>query len=148
MPRATAKRRPAAGRRQDPKPRHIDHSAKKFSVKNRDPDRRYVGVFTGTDGSVEDYESMGYVVESHRKDGVGFGGRNTKEGSELTSSGHVLMSCTAENYDRINLEGDDGYSGQMGADRIAKELGDDPLQGRNSLGVRTEASWESEELDG
>jgi hypothetical protein len=111
--------------RRDP-PRRSAEERGKFGILNKDPNRAYAWAYADDhDTGRAHYESMGYDVEVYRADGprpaVGRTDRGA-EGTEITSSGHVLMSVSRERAQEIYMYGPDGDSGQVDADRIERAM--------------------------
>jgi hypothetical protein len=128
-------------KRKDPRARHIDGSATAWTaVQNRDPERTYVLVSIADDTHGPDYyESIGYEVEVYggRKGASGVhlkGGRSTKDvGSPIEMRGHLLMSCSKERKEEIDVYGPEGDSGQQYADEIEQRLSLNKTKGRDAL---------------
>lgn len=127
--------------RKDPKPRHLDGSAVWSRLVDRKDDRHYVYVNKGDPDALATYEAAGYDVEVLKEGGVRpAGGRTCQIGAPIEMRGLVLHSCSMERKRQIELEGIDGDSGQLEADRIEEHIVDrrgfDPLRGmHNRIGV-------------
>ncbi len=124
-------------RRFDPKARPVDGVGDWTELKNRDPNRHYVGALQSNRGmfDVEYYESLaegldmdaadGYRVEKYQgEQGVRFRTGNTSRGvgDVIMFRGHVLMSCPKEFRALLEQVGADGSSGQRMADDIDARL--------------------------
>lgn len=88
--------------RVDPKSRPVDGDRNSgIRLVNADPRRHYVLANPNDeDTGLAFYESMGYTIETMRKDGPRFtGGKLSREGDRVTKSGQVLVSCPIEDYE-------------------------------------------------
>lgn len=110
--------------RKDPVERRtLNGSAIWSHLIDRDETREYVYVNQGDPDAMAHYDAVGYVVETLRPGGVRpAGGRVCKPGEPIVMRGLVLMSISKAEKNRIELEGADGDSGQLMADRIEKQL--------------------------
>ena len=124
-------------KRFDPKFRPVDGTDDWTVLKNRDPNRHYVGALASNKGmfDVEYYASLsegldlnpedGYVVEKYAgPQGVRFRTGNTSRavGDTIMFRGHVLMSCPKEFKELLDQIGPDGSSGLRQADEIDQRL--------------------------
>jgi hypothetical protein len=110
--------------RTDPKPRHIDGSARFFQLENKDPEREYVfGNRLDPLHGMGYYLGFGWRVEQLTQDGVRVKGLTTvKLGEEIEVAGMVLMSIDRETWDDIQRNGMDGQSGQAAIDAVEKRM--------------------------
>jgi hypothetical protein len=110
--------------RKDPSPRPINAGSPYFELTNPEPERRYVWVYKAAqEHGVDYYEGLGYEVVQYREGGVKNRlGKALKPGAYVESRGHVLMQTTAERAKEIYEFGDDGQSGQAGADAIERRM--------------------------
>lgn len=143
----------STSQRTDPRPRHIDGSAVWARLKNARPDRHYVYVNKGDTEALAYYDSIGYEVETLQPGGVHpAGGKTGQVGQPIEVRGLVLHSIDIERHRQIVLEGPDGDSGQLGADRVEDIIVDrngiDPLRGMHTRGliVRNETQRPTEVL--
>lgn len=125
---------PKAPPRIDPKPRHIDGSAIWARLKNRDETKHYVFVNKGDLDALAYYEYAGYEPELLREGGVcPAGGKTVKVGQHIEVRGLLLYSIDKREFQRIELEGVDGDSGQARIDKMEADIldkrGYDPLRG-------------------
>jgi hypothetical protein len=101
--------------RTDPRRRHIDGTARwmRLDRKTVPADRKLV--FVNKDdphGGVQYYLSLGYQVETWRKDGIRVAAIPPgPEGTEIQHNGQVLMSIDLEAAALIDKEGPDGNTG-------------------------------------
>lgn len=115
--------------RKDPRPRHRaggqsqlkDGTPAWLRLLGKEEGRKYVYVYLAGSGtnSVEYYESLGYRAEKFGGEkGLRFAGGRTarKVGDEMTFRGLLVMSCDAETAAELELNGDDGVTGQALAD--------------------------------
>lgn len=110
--------------RKDPAPRPINAGSPYFELTNREPGRHYVWVYkAAAEHGVDYYEGMGYEPVQYTEGGVkGRIGKALKPGAYIESRGHLLMQTTAERAQEIYEVGDDGASGQRGADAIEARM--------------------------
>ena len=116
---------PGKSLRSDPRPRAVDGVNTGTKLKNRDPDREYVWVYEApNDVGVDHYLSLGYDIEKWRPEGVQTISRSDQrhEGDLIKFRGHILMSCTKEQKEELELHGSDGVSGQAEADEIERRI--------------------------
>lgn len=110
--------------RKDPTPRPVNAGSPYFELTNPEPERRYVWVSkSAEEHGISYYEGLGYEPVRYRQGGVK--GRLMKAlqpGDAIESRGMVLMQTTAERAQEIYEFGDDGQSGQRGADAIEKRM--------------------------
>ena len=124
-------------RRFDPKSRPVDAVGDWTVLKNRDPERHYVGALEMNKGmfDVEWYlslaeglgqdEEFGYRVEKYAgEQGVRFRTGNTSRvvGDPIRFRGHILMSCPKEFKELLDQVGSDGGSGLRMADQIDEQI--------------------------
>lgn len=153
---AVGQRRTAVGqarksRRPDPKPRHIDGASALSKLQNENPERSYAWVTAGNRNQIAEYVYAGWTVERYKPGGVsplgiidtgddngdGLGG--LKAGAPIPGPyGTMLMSCSKERKKQIELEGNDGTSGQLDVDALERHIidnrgGMDPLRGIGGL---------------
>jgi hypothetical protein len=125
------------GKRIDPKPRPTDGTNKWTALANKDPKKFYVWVPLNGLMNRDYYESMGYQVEVSRPDGVRTVVGRTTSGVErpIEFRGTVLMSISRAEKDRIDLEGEDGGSGQKSVDELERSVVRnkmfDPMRGQH-----------------
>jgi hypothetical protein len=109
----------------DPK-RRPSHERGKFGVQNGDPNKFYVWAnIDDVDTGRAHYEYLGYDVETYKDKGVlpAVGRTDQRKlGAEITSSGHVLMSCSKEHREELKAHGREGDTGQADADRIERAM--------------------------
>jgi len=94
--------------RVDPKPRLNDGGLSAVQLKNKKKDRHYVWVSMEGD-AVNDYVYLGYEKEK-------FAANAFRDGEDITSKGHVLMSCPISVKSEIDASGwaiTDGYERRM-----------------------------------
>jgi hypothetical protein len=110
--------------RNDPQVRPINAGSPYFTLENASPDRKYVWVFKGAAEFGPDYyEGLGYTPVQYTPGGVkGRIGKSFKSGEIIESRGHILMECTQERATEIFEDGEDGVSGQKGADVIESRM--------------------------
>jgi hypothetical protein len=110
--------------RNDPQPRPINAGSPYFELTNQNAAHRYVWVFKAApEHGVDYYEGMGYEVVQYTDGDVKPRiGKTMKAGQVVESRGHVLMRTTAERAQEIFEVGDDGMSGQQGADKIEARM--------------------------
>lgn len=116
-----------AGKRRDPKPRHVDGAPRWNRTPNADPGRKYVWVDLHDRLVCEQYERDGFEVETHRKSGPMDDGRASAlakkyEGQQVEAMGCVLMSVPLERWEQIKAEGPDGGRGAELAQRKEDEM--------------------------
>ena len=88
------------------------------------------------------YESMGYTIEHHVKDGVRIKmGDNGKVGDPLKWRGNLLMSCSVQRAQEIFESGPTGLTGQKYYDKLMSKIR------KNELEKRSHVPGTSEELD-
>ena len=140
-------------RRNDPKPRSIDGSARWTKIKGRNPDKKYVMVYAGnTEMGVAYYQDMGYqVVDAGGQESLAVGDVVNK-GQELTARGHVLMSVGNERHAEIEQYGSEDNGGQQLADEmedmILDKRGTDTLRGLGGpRGLSIENDTRPEEVE-
>jgi hypothetical protein len=137
MAAAAARVRKTVEGRVDPKPRLIDNVLPWQRLKNKDERRHYVLVNERMNGEfdVSYYEALaeglglpredGYVVEVRKPGGVTLAaGVTAEEGQPIRFRGMILMSCPKAFKKLLEDFGDDGQSGQEGAnerDRLYKK---------------------------
>lgn len=128
---AVVRAKTQAKTRRDPVRRTSDGVSPLAQLVNRDPNKKYVWVNTAdTLAGVDYYLSMGYEIEENREGGVqqvGFGRnpfRKSPEGKDsyLMFQGNVLMSCSKEQAEDLELYGPDGSSGQLKWDELEKQI--------------------------
>lgn len=95
-----------------------------FTLENASPDRKYVWVYKAAPEFGPDYyEGLGYTPVQYQTGGVKCRvGKALKHGEYIESRGHILMECTQERATEIFEEGEDGISGQKGADVIEARM--------------------------
>ncbi len=110
--------------RKDPQVRPMSAGSPYFSLENQAPDRKYVWVYKGAaDFGVDYYEGIGYTPVQYTPGGVkGRLGKALKPGEYVESRGHLLMECTLERANELFEHGEDGASGQKGADLIEARM--------------------------
>ena len=87
--------------RVDPKSRTVDGDRFRIRLTNRDPGRHYVLANPNdADTGLQYFLSIGYEIETLRKDGPRFAGMKAlaKEGDKVTFNGQVLVSCPIAEY--------------------------------------------------
>ena len=110
--------------RKDPVTRPINAGSPYFELTNQHPERRYVWVFKAAiEHGVDYYEGIGYEPVQYVTGGVrGRIGKTLKPGDYIESRGHVLMQTTSERAKEIYEFGEDGNSGQQGADAVERRM--------------------------
>ncbi len=110
--------------RNDPAPRPVNSGSPYCELVNTQADRRYVWVYKAApEMGVDYYESIGYEPVQYTPGGVKTRvGKPLKSGDYIESRGHVLMQTTAERAKEIYETGEDGNSGQQGADVIERRM--------------------------
>ncbi|MDX2253285.1 MAG: hypothetical protein NW202_13450 [Nitrospira sp.] len=135
-PRATARKQhvvEAAGPTA-PRPRRYEGAYDGAKVRNADPTRHYVLVYTP---QVDEYAENDYMIELVREGGPMVGaGVTAKAGEPVQYRGHILMSISKESLRDQVINGSlDGHAfGQKWADAmeeriLQKDGGNDPLRG-------------------
>ena len=116
------KKNPAV--RKDPSPRPVNAGSPYFELTNPEPERRYVWVSkSAEEHGISYYEGMGYEPVQYRLNGVkGRLMKALKPGDVIESRGMVLMQTTVERAQEIYEHGDDGQSGQAGADDVERRM--------------------------
>ena len=111
-------------RRRDPqkRPPHFDGSADWTRLKNKDPERRYVGIYLSDEDALRRYEGMGYEPCVNTKGGVTWAFGNVAEGAPLERRGYAIYSISKKRHDEIERFGPDGQSGQAWADEIENRI--------------------------
>lgn len=88
--------------RRDPRRRDLSGTGP-VTVHGRDPSRKYCWVNAGSQDDLETYASLGYEAEIASPDGV-----HTSTGTvgqRITYRGMVLMSCSREDWEDVQVEG-------------------------------------------
>ncbi len=137
--------------RRDPKPRQLNGSAIWAQLRDRDADKHYVYVNKSDADAMAHYDAAGYEVEYLREGGVRpAGGKTVKLGEPIEMRGMQLMSVTAERAAQIELEGVDGDSGQLEADRVENMIidrrGYDPLRGMHQRFISVQNEIQAPEV--
>lgn len=86
---------PEPTRRHDPPSRPVDGAfTEQAKIRNTDPERVYcLANPNDFDTGVAEMQRLGWVIETHRKDGPRvMGGETAKDGDTLTLGGQLLMS--------------------------------------------------------
>lgn len=91
--------------RKDPRPRPVGGMVH-LDLVNKDPRKKYVGVYQGDTDAMMSYNWQGYTPVIFKKGGVAIRGlRTCKEGEPLTYRGHVIMEVLKEDWQAVYDEG-------------------------------------------
>ena len=104
--------------RVDPPVRPLDGALPYTNVKGKSPEREYVWVSK----SAQEYGVEHYCAGSPRPVMVSEEKAEKLNGQVIESRGNVLMSLTKERHQEIVDLGEDGVSGQKGADAMERRL--------------------------
>jgi hypothetical protein len=117
-----------------------------MKLKNKNPAKVYrAAALADREWGLSRYKAMGWKVEPYEGPDVPnclqfVGGQTCEPGGPLESMGHVIVSMSAEKYAEVVLNGEDGASGQAGADEIEDQIVDrrsgvrDLVRGLNGQG--------------
>lgn len=160
------RKRPGQGRRpepiravrKDPRSRRGTDGSDQWDVlKAADKGKKYVLVNQrDMDAGPEYYLSLGYDAETYRTGGVRFKrGRTAPENEEMVMRGHLLMSIDLEGAEEIEDFGENGVTGQAGADGIENRIIEDGggkdlmrgLYGQRQVEVRLQARVQPSEYE-